>query len=270
MGHYFPDKAVKDIGEWCYSHVLKTKTVSDYEYSEAGRDFLDQGAWRKFDQKAFGVEANIADMTKVMDDGFYYVPNRCQAVDSECQLQLWLHGGSMDTQIFGPIVGPYAAANDIIVIFPQAVGSWESVGTIGSDPSTDTQYTQRGDVMRFLKELMVKASKPKDSTFTAELARGEHVYGTGNGFVPGSGGKDKDGKSKDKYDKKEWPDKIVNDKSSMTDYSKYWDDSWGDKSNWMDFTTKKDKNVYSKDWADAWKTDGKWDKGDFEKKNFMI
>jgi hypothetical protein len=42
----------------------------------------------------------------------------------------------MNAQNFGPIWGPYAAANNIILILPQANGSWELTETIGSDPAT--------------------------------------------------------------------------------------------------------------------------------------
>lgn len=65
-----------------------------------------------------------------------------------------LHGGGMNANVFGPQFGPYASANDVILIVPQAVGSWESVGTIGSTPETDAQYTKNGAVMQWMKAVV--------------------------------------------------------------------------------------------------------------------
>jgi len=48
-----------------------------------------------------------------------------------------MHGGGMNAESFGPIFGPYAAANNVILIVPQAEGGWEELNTIGSTPEDD-------------------------------------------------------------------------------------------------------------------------------------
>jgi len=73
----------------------------------------------------------------------------------------------MNAQTFGPVFGPYAAANDVILIVPQANGSWEYDGTIGSDPASDPQYTREGRVMRFVRALVTRATEAKGDTFTS-------------------------------------------------------------------------------------------------------
>lgn len=72
-----------------------------------------------------------------MKHGYYYVPSDCSNPDTKCQLQMVLHGGGMDAQTFAPIFAPYAAANNVILLVPQANGSWENNGTIGSTPEED-------------------------------------------------------------------------------------------------------------------------------------
>lgn len=71
----------------------------------------------------------------------------------------------MNAQTFGPLFGQYAAANDVILILPQAQGSWENLETIGSDPTNDDQYTRRGKVMEFMRALITRATSAKDATF---------------------------------------------------------------------------------------------------------
>jgi hypothetical protein len=86
----------------------------------------------------------------------------------------------MNTQTFGPIFAPYAAANDVILILPQANGSWEYSGTIGSDPATASeQFTRDGRVMQFMRALVTRATTTKAATFTDLLADGVHTYGEG-------------------------------------------------------------------------------------------
>jgi hypothetical protein len=83
----------------------------------------------------------------------------------------------MNTQTFGPLFAPFAAANDVILILPQANGSWEYSGTIGSDPTSDPQYTREGRIMRFVRALVTRATQDKGDTFTAELEAGDHTFG---------------------------------------------------------------------------------------------
>lgn len=92
MGHYFEEKAPMDIGTWCYENGGIGKDLKDYEYIVNGRDFLNQGAWRKFSQYDLRNEDSNTD-AKVQEWGFYYVPTQCQTKESKCHLQLWLHGG---------------------------------------------------------------------------------------------------------------------------------------------------------------------------------
>jgi hypothetical protein len=84
----------------------------------------------------------------------------------------------MNAQSFGPLFGQYAAANDIVLIVPQAQHSWENLNTIGSDPTNDDQYTRKGKVMEFFRALITRATSAKDATFVDQLAAGEHTFGS--------------------------------------------------------------------------------------------
>lgn len=72
----------------------------------------------------------------------------------------------MNAATFGPQFGTYAAANNVIMIHPQAAGSWELNETIGSDPTNDNQYTREGKVMQFMRALVTRATEAKGATFT--------------------------------------------------------------------------------------------------------
>jgi hypothetical protein len=51
--------------------------------------------------------------------GFYYFPDACKT--KECQFQLTIHGCGMSAEEFAVSFGNYAAANDIIMVLPQAI-----------------------------------------------------------------------------------------------------------------------------------------------------
>ncbi len=53
--------------------------MNDYTYDEDTRDFVNKGAWRKFDQTVFtqGVTGIGENLDKLRDWGFYYVPTAC-------------------------------------------------------------------------------------------------------------------------------------------------------------------------------------------------
>ena len=98
-----------------------------------------------------------------------------------------LHGTYMSTEhYFANIFGSYAAENDIILLLPQAKAGWDYEGTydfetqtpfgMGKDADMDLQYTQKGRLMKFLRELVRTATEAKTATFTDDLAGGEYEF----------------------------------------------------------------------------------------------
>ena len=182
-GHDYPDAtAPTSIAEWCYGQLDADITVNAHTYVESGTDWTSasKGSWRRFDQREFLADNVTGNTTKLLQYGFYYVPTACENTQSSCQLQLVMHGGGMNAESFGPIFGPYAAANNVILIVPQAEGGWEELETIGSTPEDDDQYTNEGVVMKFIKALTTRATTAKEDSFVADLATGEHTYGSGH------------------------------------------------------------------------------------------
>lgn len=50
VGHWFPyDEVPLNIGRWCYDQLGAGIPLRDYHYEKGSRDYLDQGAWRRFD-----------------------------------------------------------------------------------------------------------------------------------------------------------------------------------------------------------------------------
>ena len=84
-GHWFhEDKAPSAIANWCYDQLKTGIKVNDYTYEKDSRDFLTQGAWRKFDQLEFAKTLGMNSIPELRQWGFYYVPKECQAVSSKC------------------------------------------------------------------------------------------------------------------------------------------------------------------------------------------
>lgn len=70
----------------------------------------------------------------------------------------------------------YAAANDIIMVFPQAIKCFDREGV---DPETDMQMTRTGDVMKFMKGIVDRALSPREASLHQDLEAGDFEFGTG-------------------------------------------------------------------------------------------
>jgi hypothetical protein len=66
-----------NMAKWCYDNVAgETKEVKSYTYDKHGTTFLDEGAWRKFNQQEFAASYRL-EIPNIREWGFYYVPNNC-------------------------------------------------------------------------------------------------------------------------------------------------------------------------------------------------
>lgn len=48
-----------------------------------------------------------------------------------------MHGNGMKAEDMGIIFAPYAEANNVVMVFPQAIGGWNAAGTVDSEASDD-------------------------------------------------------------------------------------------------------------------------------------
>lgn len=99
----------------------------------------------------------------------------------------------MYAEDFGDIFAQYAEANNVIMVFPQAIGGWNANTIIGSETTLDDQYTRNGRINRYMKALIDRGTTARESTYTADLAAGEYTFGSlyssgGKGDGGGGGG----------------------------------------------------------------------------------
>lgn len=109
-----------------------------------------------------------------------------------------MHGAGMQAEQMGPIFGPYAEANNVVMVFPQGVTGWNTEpGTIASEPTDDNQYTKTGRINRFMNAIIATATSTRGADLADTLAAG--VYTWGEAYPEGTwggakgGGDDKEG-----------------------------------------------------------------------------
>lgn len=98
---------------------------SDWKAGDA--DWANKGVLKKFNQQEF-VDSLAWQYNGLATYGYVYYPNQCYDGSATCKVHMFLHG-CMNT-IDGIFLGyedlsyggwlEYAAANDIIIIYPQA------------------------------------------------------------------------------------------------------------------------------------------------------
>lgn len=94
-----------------------------------GIEYKPQGELVTFSQAAFVGGSVVAYTLGLGDDGFVYVPKACSGGHVKCALHVAFHGCEMDSSLIGQqyvVHGgylPWADANDIVVLFPQAQGN---------------------------------------------------------------------------------------------------------------------------------------------------
>ena len=88
-----------------------------------------KGQLTTFSQAAFVGGSTFAYAFGLGDAGFVYVPTGCSGGSNMCALHIAFHGCEMDSTLIGQqyvLHGgylPWADANDIVVMFPQAQGN---------------------------------------------------------------------------------------------------------------------------------------------------
>jgi len=173
LGHYpyWEETVAMDIGQYCYDTLEAGITLNDYTL---GTEFLTQGAFGKFDQFEFANELDV-EVPELRQWGFYYFPNACQT--KECQFQLTIHGCGMSAEEFAVSFGNYAAANDIILVLPQATNCF--MGDVeGDEGAAWNQVARDGSMMTFMKGIFDRATSSDTSSQASDLASGQYVYNT--------------------------------------------------------------------------------------------
>ena len=168
--HLFP---AKDQGSAC--NEMLPPFVGDCDYDAAGimLQYLYPGLSAPAGEVASALqEVGLpgADDAELMDTAYLFVPPACADGDGSCALHLVLHGCAMSAEVVG--TGfieqsgylPWAAANDIVLAFPQVKksmmapmnphGCWDWWGYTG-----DEYATRSGKQMKVLVDWIDSLSK---------------------------------------------------------------------------------------------------------------
>jgi hypothetical protein len=82
--------------------------------------------------------------------GFYYYPKGCIGEKVHCPLQLVIHGCNLNTErSMVPYFAPFASANNVVMVFPQALECWDNTG-----------LTRQGPAVYFMEKIIETVSKP--------------------------------------------------------------------------------------------------------------
>lgn len=171
LGHYpyWEETVAMDIGKYCYDTLGAGIALKDYKI---GTEFLTQGTFGKFDQFEFakGLDAYVPELRQW---GFYYVPDACKT--KSCQFQLTIHGCGMSAEGFATSFGNYAAANDIILVLPQATNCF--MGDVGDDDEAAlNQVSRNGGMMKFMEGIFHTVIEDRTDSFAADLQSGSYEY----------------------------------------------------------------------------------------------
>lgn len=174
---------------WLYNKIDSSVTVNA---ATTSTDWKNLGVFREFDQTEF-IDAMIPfEQHGLLKRGWVYYPNTCKTAGSNCKVHMALHGcgGASVTKIgltgeIWPFMKNYgymhyAAANNIIMIFPQAkqdlfflVGEcFDFQGKIHWDLS----YTKESPQMRALKRMFDRVSARHGSVKTDLDANNINTY----------------------------------------------------------------------------------------------
>lgn len=106
---------------------LKTGSVPASDWAPADTDFRNKGVMKKFNQKEF-VDTYVWQLDGLAPYGYIFYPYQCYDGSRSCKVHMYFHGGA--SAVDGALLGfdvllyggwyEYAAANDIILIQPQA------------------------------------------------------------------------------------------------------------------------------------------------------
>jgi hypothetical protein len=152
--HYLPKSSIKYINTYQAEHAWITDTYGNacdflgfpyinncnldaagdllqfiYNGAMSPRTQLNSSNLQQFDQTGYtpaGVPVKTLSLSEV---GFIYVPTACQDRTTECKLHVFFHGCGQgvgdagDTVAMNTGLNQWAEANNIIVLYPQAVRS---------------------------------------------------------------------------------------------------------------------------------------------------
>ena len=107
---------------------LETNAIAESDWAEGDTNWREKGVLKKFYQDEF-LDTSIFQVDGLAKFGYVYYPNRCLNWRNKCKVHMHLHGCGFTAD--GVLYGgwekvtqngwmEYAAANDIIVIQPQA------------------------------------------------------------------------------------------------------------------------------------------------------
>lgn len=116
MGHYFNDDTFSNGLEYHYGSLIDGFSgLSDLDGS-----WEDYGTLLQIDQDEFAPSPIDRDASGFADRGYLFYPSSCIGSDKSCKLAIAFGGGGGNvTGIMEPDILDTAAANDIVVLFPQ-------------------------------------------------------------------------------------------------------------------------------------------------------
>jgi len=155
---------------------LATGAIPVDQWAEGNPNWREMGVLRQFYQDEF-LDTSIFQVNGLAKYGYIYYPNNC--IGGNCRVHMHLHGcgltaGSYFYGGFEKITQggwmEYAAANDIIVVMPQA--EWNMFSnpiecfdyTNYVNPWDETAYiTQQSSQLNAFKNMLARISMPQDS-----------------------------------------------------------------------------------------------------------
>ena len=178
--YYTTPDAYDGVGSmftWLYGKVDPSMTVN-----AGSTNWASEGVLREFDQHEF-VDAFMPwEAHGLAKRGFVYYPNACTTAGSNCKVHMAMHGcgGASVTKIgltgeifsFAKYKGysQYAAANKIIIIYPQAqfdqLKQWGECFDFQGKIHWDLSYTKESAQMRALKRMFDRVTSEFGSVRT--------------------------------------------------------------------------------------------------------
>lgn len=93
--------------------------------------------------------------------GIYFIPKNCLN-GKKCNFMLNLHGCNGLAEHHSEMTGAFAAANDVVMVYPQAIECWD---TFEAYTGKDYMSKRTGMQMLFMKKLWEQVAKPLDANF---------------------------------------------------------------------------------------------------------
>ena len=157
---------------------LKADAVPVSDWSPGDTDWKSKGVLKKFQQSEF-LDTWVWETDGLAPYGYVYYPYKCYDGSTKCKVHMYLHGCTQTVD--GPWLAfdeiyyggwlEYAAANDLIMLMPQARNHWfnpmECFEATNYNQWWDdkTFITKNGIQMQALKKMLERVTEPRSGSY---------------------------------------------------------------------------------------------------------